>query len=866
MARFVVSKPLAFLSFSGVVERSLKVTALLLIVGIVAACSGGSGSSNTPNPGSGTGGGNQSGDFSVVYNGPAPRDDDVNFFRNTLWKEIARTDRCGACHTLTGGQSPTFARSDNINSAYDTIASLVQLSSPASSRIVTKVASEGHNCWLGTLPGDIAACGNFLTGWIQDWANGPNSSGSEINLTPPAIKEIGQSKTFPGDRGNFDTTVYPLLAQPGGFCYQCHSEDAATSQQPYFGSSDIDVAYEAVKTKIDLQTTRNSRLVVRLRDESHNCWSDCASNSATMQSAVDAFVNNIPLTTVDPTLLTSKALNLSQDGISASAGGRIENGVIALWTFDTGTGVTAFDKSGVDPAINLNIIGDVEWLGSWGVQINGGKLQGTTDASKKLFDRLGASGSYSIEAWVVPENVVQDNIARIISYSGGSNVRNFTLGQSTYNYDFLNRSTVTNGDGMPALSTPDDDEVLQATLQHVVATYSAVDGRRIYVNGELVSVTDPEGAGSFEDWNDNYALVLGNELTNNNPWKGSIRLLAIHDRALSVEDIQTNYDVGVGQKFYLLFNVSDIISIPLSYVVVEVAQFDNHSYLFNQPFFVSLDPNANISSIPVRGMRIGVNGQEVGVGQIYENLDTTITAAQYTAEGNRQTLSTLGSVIPLDLGPENDEFFLTFDLLGTETYVRTGPVVPSPGTPVDLPDQSDIGVKTFAEINATLSQMTGVDMGNASVKATYENVKQQLPVSEAIGGFLPSHQMAVTQLAVSYCNQLVANPGSYFGSFNFGAAPTNSGAFNAAGRTALITPLLDNLLTNDLADGANPASELLDQPDPAVVTSELNGLIDSMLATCANNSCAQQNSPSRVYEVALGTCAAAYGSAIMLVQ
>ena len=128
------------------------------------------------------------------------------------------------------------------------------------------------------------------------------------------------------------------------------------------------------------------------------------------------------------------------------------------------------------------------------------------------------------------------------------------MGQTLYDYDFQARASTTDADGAPAVSTPMADEVLQATLQHVVMTYSAIDGRKIYVNGELIVNDDPEGAGNFESWDRNFALVLGNEVSNDNQWQGAIRLLAIHNAAMSAEDIQTNFDIGVGQTFYLLFS------------------------------------------------------------------------------------------------------------------------------------------------------------------------------------------------------------------------------------------------------------------------------------------------------------------------
>ena len=42
-----------------------------------------------------------------------------------------------------------------------------------------------------------------------------------------------------------------------------------------------------------------------------------------------------------------------------------------------------------------------------------------------------------------------------------------------------------------------------------------------------------------------------------------------------------NFDVGVGEKFYLLFGIEDIINVPTAYILFEVAQFDSYGYLFN---------------------------------------------------------------------------------------------------------------------------------------------------------------------------------------------------------------------------------------------------------------------------------------------
>ena len=164
---------------------------------------------------------------------------------------------------------------------------------------------------------------------------------------------------------------------------------------------------------------------------------------------------------------------------------------------------------------------------------------------------------------------------------------------------------MTDLNGNPALSTPDDDEVLQATLQHVVATYHPIDGRRIYVNGQQVSAADPVPGGTFIDWQDTFALILGSEVGGQGSFDGTIRLAAIHRRALTPEQVTQNFDVGVGEKFFLLFDISEIIQAAAqsSYILFEVAQYDTYAYLFDRPHFVTLD-GSTPEGIPIEGVSV----------------------------------------------------------------------------------------------------------------------------------------------------------------------------------------------------------------------------------------------------------------------
>ncbi len=815
--------------------------ALFLPLMLLSACGGGASTETLPDLERNT--------QSVRYTGPAPATQDVQRFKLNVWDNLSAGNRCGACHTQDGPAAPAFVRYDDINLAYAAANPLIDLSRPEESRLVTKVAG-GHNCWLDS----DAACGAVITAYIEAWAGGSTGGGRQIQLQAPVEKDPGASKSFPADASDFAATIHPLLA---AHCAGCHSEGAATPQAPFFAGADVDAAYAAAQAKIDLDTPANSRLVVRLRSEFHNCWSDdCQADADAMESAIQAFADGIPLTEIDPALVLSKALRLT-DGIVASGGSRVEDAVIALYEFKTGQGTTAYDTSGVEPALHLTLSGNVSWVGGWGIEIVDGKAQGSTAASKKLHDLITATGEYSIEAWVVPANVTQEGPARIVSYSGGTQARNFTLGQTLYNYDFLHRSSTTGANGEPALSTADEAEVLQATQQHVVVTYDPANGRRIYVNGQFTGDLDPVPGGNLSDWDDTFALVLGNEVSGDRLWQGKLRLVAIHNRALTPEQVLQNFEAGVGEKFYLLFGIGHLIDVPQSYILFEVSQFDNYSYLFYKPTFISLDPEATPAAFPLKGLRIGINGKEAVVGQAYRNLDLTLGGSAYDAGG--QVLSELGTVIALEKGPEADEFFLTFEVLGEHTNVVTEPMPLAPPPPPDADPVPDVALRTFEEIHATMAEITTVPASQSNVQAVFTAVKQQLPVVENLEGFLSAHQMAVAQLAIEYCSALVdgkgqLSPGVYFSGFDFGAAADT--AFDSpAKRDRIIDPLLARALGDDLTT----------QPDPAAVKGELNALMDRLTA-CATGPGATCATVARTGEVVKATCAAVLGSAAVLLQ
>ena len=832
------------------ISRSLfQLLLLTSLGGLLMACEG---SNTVANPNLSTG--------DLGYTGPPARTADIRSFQQNFWTFLKEDNRCGQCHTA-GGQPRWFVDKTDVNAAYSEAIQIVSLIDPGSSEIVAKAAT-GHNCWLGQNAG--AACAANIEQMISNWANDSNITTARlIELTAPTIKPPGDAKSFPtsatddGNTSSFADTVHPILVAN---CQGCHIETATPLPiAPFFANDDPNSAYEAAKPKMDIDTPSNSRFVLRLRQEAHNCWTDCASNATEMQDAITLFADGIDETSIDPLLQTSAALNIG-DGIVATGGNRHESNLFALWEFRTGSGSEAFDTSGIDPTITLQMQGSYQWLGGFGLDLTNGYAIADPFASVKLKTFIEATGEYAIEAWVIPANVTQQN-ASIVGYSGGAS-RNFTLGQEMYNYRMYNRIDDPDPlslNGEPFYTTGDSgEELLQSSLQHVVANYDPLLGRSVYINGNLVE--NPAAPGASLDpkapptsigniiWDDNFLFVLGADVAGLNNWDGQVRMVAIHNRTLTQAQVQQNFDVGVGAKFFLLFwvgeHLNEVDTDPKSFVLIEISQFDSYSYLFDTPTFINLDPGwTPTTPIPIQGMRIGINGKEAGAGQAFASLDTTINTSDYNPQLGQQ-LSPLGTIIALEKSAASDEFFLTFERIGNDTHVFNDPQPPAPAPPVDptAPVVSDIGIRTFEEISATISAITGIPVndrrtflinGNttptASVEATYDSYLQQLPTVEAIDGFLPSHQMAVAQLALASCNTLVEAEPGYFTGFDF-----DQDAQDAFGDPPVITTLFNP--PND-APGvfaySYPGGQTTDLPDPTQVTNR-NLIINPLLTAALN--------------------------------
>ncbi len=223
--------------------------------------------------------------------------------------------------------------------------------------------------------------------------------------------------------------------------------------------------------------------------------------------------------------------------------------LVALYDFEENTGTVAHDTSGVQPPLDLSwtlpdATPPVHWVGG-GLAFGGIAQVATAGPATKIIDACKASDEITIEAWLIPANVTQDGPARIVTLSGDTLLRNFTLGQIDSTFEVRLRSSDATLNGLPSTAT--NNNVVEANkLQHVVFTRSNVtDEVTIYVDGAIKTPNSAKTTGTFDNWDGAYKFGIGNEFGDARPWAGEVHLVAIYSRALTGDEVKQNRFAGV---------------------------------------------------------------------------------------------------------------------------------------------------------------------------------------------------------------------------------------------------------------------------------------------------------------------------------
>jgi hypothetical protein len=223
---------------------------------------------------------------------------------------------------------------------------------------------------------------------------------------------------------------------------------------------------------------------------------------------------------------------------------RIDSGLVVLYKFSEGRGSKVLDVSEINPALDLTVsdTNRVEWLEDGGLSLDSVdvKIESEIPATK-LFNRLSASNEFTVEVWVQSANLTQSGPARIVSYSLDAGQRNFTLGQERDSLAFRLRTPESGLNGSkPSLIIPG---IFDLSLTHIVSTFDG-DTSKVYVNGELQAPV-LKLTGGFSNWDDSHLVILGNETSLDRQWLGKLYLVAVYDRALTLEEVGKNSKAGL---------------------------------------------------------------------------------------------------------------------------------------------------------------------------------------------------------------------------------------------------------------------------------------------------------------------------------
>ena len=621
----------------------------------------------------------------------------------------------------------------------------------------------------------------------------PPPSTTPPPTTPPPVDNTPPANNPPmSDVAAFQATLYPLLRDANNLCVGCHG----ATQIPTFAVADVMTAYNVITTqqKVNLVNPELSRVYLRPSVDRHNCGANTACDriAADFLAAIRTWAGQQP-STPPPTQQSLMSAVTSFDAAVAGGSGRADGKLIAMFKFDEGTGNMTLDSSGVGAPIALTITG-MEWVDGGLKNVSGSAIATAAD-SKKLFDMITPTGTYSVEAWIKPDNTAQTGPARIVSYSIDTGTRNFMLGQNATTYRVRNRTAASNANGDPFLEVT--APLIVTELTHVVLTFDPATGRKVYVNGALAAT---ETAPTTLAWTADQRLVIGNEVTNDRLWLGTFEMVAIHNKTLSAAEVQQNFAAGAGDYVTMQFDVTSALG-ATARVDLLAKQLDDASYVFARPTFVGP------TGTKVKNIRVAVNDAVPVAAQTFRRVDTTVL-------GSGAVLSPLGAVIPLAKGPAMDKFHLEFEALGThiglaETIAPSNPPAPPP----DVADRS-FGLRSFSKINDTMAALTGVSVTDAVITTLYGDVRDSLPSTDDLLAFGSSQQVAVQRLATAYCGEITAVPATC--STFFGACTIAAG-----GKTTIADQLYDKLIGTNIAN----------QPDKAATSAGIVSLMDTLGCT-----------------------------------
>lgn len=215
--------------------------------------------------------------------------------------------------------------------------------------------------------------------------------------------------------------------------------------------------------------------------------------------------------------------------------------LLVLYRFENSVDGPVTDVSGSEHPVNLKVAQPeaIQRADNW-LDVRDDTIIKAGQSSERINVAIKKSGELTIDLWLTPADLTLKGPARILTLSKNSVERNLTIGQDQDKFEVRLRSTKTSSNGIPAISSKSNSVRKKKT--HLVYTRDRRGTARLYVNGRLNQ--EQTVAGDLSNWNLSFEFALGNELTNDRPWRGKYHRVAIFDRALSSAQVLSSFQAG----------------------------------------------------------------------------------------------------------------------------------------------------------------------------------------------------------------------------------------------------------------------------------------------------------------------------------
>ena len=213
---------------------------------------------------------------------------------------------------------------------------------------------------------------------------------------------------------------------------------------------------------------------------------------------------------------------------------RSDEGLIALYDFAEGTGVTINDSSGNAHHLAIGNAAAVTW-GPGSLTVDG-------DPAIASAERMGAlenckdSQEVTVEAWVAATSATREGRVAGVIEAGAIDL---SLSQAARAWTSGVRSELGLDNGHPLVDTPPDD--VTTSLAHLVMTRTSDGWRRLYLDGALRGTNLVGGALA---WAEAVQFILGADADGSDSWRGTYHLVAIYCRALDELEVARNFAAG----------------------------------------------------------------------------------------------------------------------------------------------------------------------------------------------------------------------------------------------------------------------------------------------------------------------------------